>query len=118
MTATCTVLIRGALARFRACSAVTYANRELSLEEAIHKMTALPAALLGLRDRGRIAAGHVADFVLFDPATVIDRSTIEQPEAPPVGIPAVMVGGEWVVEGGEPTGRHPGRALRHGKAAN
>jgi N-acyl-D-amino-acid deacylase len=93
-------------------------QRALSLEEAIHKMTALPVALLGLRDRGRIAAGHVADLVLFDPATVIDRSTIEQPEAPPVGIPAVMVGGEWVVEGGEPTGRHPGRALRHGKAAN
>jgi N-acyl-D-amino-acid deacylase len=93
-------------------------QRALSLEEAIHKMTALPAAALGLRDRGRIAAGHVADLVLFDPATVIDRSTIEQPEAPPAGIPAVMVGGEWVVEGGEPTGRHPGQALRHRKAAN
>ena len=91
-------------------------QRALSLEEAIHKMTALPAAVLGLRDRGRIAAGYVADLVLFDPATVIDRSTIEQPEEPPAGIPAVMVGGEWVVDGGETTGQHPGQALRHGSA--
>jgi N-acyl-D-amino-acid deacylase len=84
----------------------------LPLAAAIHKMTGLPAQQLGLRDRGRIAPGYVADLVLFDPATVRDRSTIEHPEAPPVGIPAVMVAGEWVIDAGAVTGKHPGRVLR------
>ena len=84
----------------------------LPLELAVHKMTGLAARQLGLRDRGRIAKGYVADLVLFDPAVVIDRSTIEQPEAPPLGIPAVMVSGEWIVDAGQVTGRHPGRVLR------
>jgi len=75
-------------------------------------MTGLSARNLGLRDRGRIAAGYVADLVLFDPATVIDRATVAAPEAPPEGIAAVMVAGEWVVEGGVTTGRHPGQVLR------
>lgn len=72
----------------------------------------LPAHQLHLKDRGRIAAGYVADLVLFDPATVIDQSTIDAPEAPPLGIPAVMVSGEWVIDNGLPTGKHPGRVLR------
>jgi N-acyl-D-amino-acid deacylase len=87
-------------------------EKVLSLPLAIHKMTGLPARYLGLADRGRIAPGCVADLVLFDPAVVIDRATIEHPELAPLGIPAVMVAGEWVVEGGQPTGRHPGRVLR------
>ncbi len=87
-------------------------EKVLSLPEAIRKMTSLPAARLGLSDRGRIAAGYVADLVIFDPATIIDRSTIEHPEAPPVGIAAVMVSGEWVIREGVVTGRHPGQALR------
>ena len=85
----------------------------LSLEAAIHKMTGLPAQQLGLRDRGRVAKGFVADLVLFDPGVVIDRATIEQPEAPPLGIPGVMVAGEWVIDDGRVTGRHPGRVLKH-----
>jgi N-acyl-D-amino-acid deacylase len=91
-----------------------YARDEhvLPLELAIYKMTGLPAAETGLTDRGRIAPGRIADLVVFDPATIIDRATIEQPEAPPAGIPAVMVGGEWIVEEGKVTGRHPGRVLR------
>lgn len=84
----------------------------LPLDLAIHKMTGLPARRLGLEDRGRIAKGFVADLVLFDPAKVIDQSTIEQPEAPPLGIPGVMVSGEWVIEDGKVTGHHPGRVLR------
>jgi len=84
----------------------------LTLESAIHKMTGLPARQLGLQDRGRIAAGKIADLVLFDPAVVIDQSTIERPEAPPLGIPAVMVSGVWVIEDGKVTGKHPGRVLR------
>ena len=87
-------------------------EKALPLASAIHKMTGLPATQLGLADRGRIAPGYVADLVLFDPATVLDRSTIEQPEAPPVGIPAVMVGGEWVVHEGTVTGKRPGQVLR------
>jgi N-acyl-D-amino-acid deacylase len=84
----------------------------LPLETAIYKMTDLSARQLGLKDRGRIAEGYVADLVVFDPVTVIDQSTIEQPEAPPLGIPEVMVSGEWIIDGSEVTGKHPGRVLR------
>jgi len=84
----------------------------LPLALAIHKMTGLPAAQLGLADRGRIAPGYVADLVVFDPATVIDRSTVEKPLEPPLGIPGVMVSGEWVVRDGAVTGQRPGRVLR------
>ena len=87
-------------------------QKVLPLEMAIHKMTGLPAQQLGLKDRGQIAEGYVADLVIFDPATVIDQSTVEHPEAPPLGIPAVMVSGEWVIDGGKVTGNHPGHALR------
>ena len=87
-------------------------EKALSLPEAIRKMTSLPASRLGLADRGRIAPGFVADLVLFDPAKVIDQSTIQNPEAPPLGIPAVMVSGEWVIRDGAVTGKRPGQALQ------
>ena len=89
----------------------------LSLESAIHKMTELPARKLGLKDRGRVAAGNVADLVLFDPAVVIDQSTIERPEASPLGVPAVMVSGEWVIDDGKVTGKHSGRVLKRAAVA-
>jgi N-acyl-D-amino-acid deacylase len=85
----------------------------LPLETAIHKMTMMPAEQLGLKDRGRVAAGYVADLTVFDPATVIDQSTIENPSAAPKGIPDVMVSGVWVVEDGKVTGAHPGKVIRH-----
>jgi N-acyl-D-amino-acid deacylase len=85
----------------------------LSLELAIHKMTGLPARQLGLSDRGRIAPGMIADLTLFDPATILDGSTIQNPHAPPKGIEAVFVSGEIVVEHNNPTGAHPGKVLRH-----
>ncbi|MBS0578582.1 MAG: D-aminoacylase [Proteobacteria bacterium] len=91
-------------------------EKVLPLPLAIRKMTALPAQRLGLADRGRIAGGYVADLVLFDPATVLDRATIEQPQAAPVGIPEVMVSGEWVIQAGEPTGTHPGQVLRRSES--
>lgn len=87
-------------------------QKALSLELAVYKMTGLSARNLGLQDRGRIAPGYIADLVLFDPATVIDNSTIENPEAAPTGIAAVMNSGEWVVDAGKPTGKHPGQVLR------
>ena len=87
-------------------------QKALSLQLAVHKMTGLAAQQLGLKDRGHIGAGYVADLVLFDPAVVIDQSTIEHPEAPPLGIPGVMVSGEWVIDDGKVTGNRPGRVLR------
>lgn len=93
-------------------------EKALPLELAIHKMTGLPAHRLGLRDRGQIAPGFIADLVLFDPATVIDGSWVGSSEAPPKGIPAVMVSGTWVVEDGKVTGAHPGRVLRHSPAGH
>ena len=103
---------RGAGAFPRVLGRYVREEKLLPLEAAIHKMSGLPAAQLGLQDRGRIAAGYVADLVVFDPAVVIDQSTVENPEAPPLGIPDVMVAGEWIVRDGKVTGHHPGRVLR------
>ncbi len=87
----------------------------LSLEEAIRKMTSAPAARLGLRDRGVIRDGAIADLVVFDPATVRATATYEKPRSYPVGIEQVIVAGTLVVADGEHTGATPGRALRHGR---
>jgi N-acyl-D-amino-acid deacylase len=83
----------------------------LTLQEAVRKMTSLPARRVGLRDRGVIAPGMKADLVLFDPATVIDRSTFEQPRKLAAGILTVIVNGETVWADGKATGARPGRAL-------
>ncbi len=88
-------------------------RKVISLPEAIRKATSMPAAQLGLKDRGRIEQGFVADLVLFDPATVIDQATIENWDAPPVGIPDVMVSGRWVLRDGKITRELPGKILRH-----
>ena len=105
--------IRAERVRFLASWGAMCASKTLlPLETAIHKMTGLAAQQLGMKDRGRIAEGFVADLVVFDPATVVDQSTIESPEAPPLGIPGVMVSGEWVIDDAQVTGRHPGQVLR------
>lgn len=83
----------------------------LALEEAVRKMTSLPAARLGLNDRGRIARGKKADLVLFDPARVRDRSTFERPALLAEGVEKVWVNGALVWEAGGPTGARPGRVL-------
>jgi N-acyl-D-amino-acid deacylase len=87
----------------------------LTLEQAVAKMTSMPAARLGLKDRGRIADGLVADLVVFDPATVRSNATHEEPRRFPTGIEQVIVNGTLVVDGGEHTGATPGRALRRGR---
>jgi N-acyl-D-amino-acid deacylase len=87
----------------------------LSLEEAVAKMTSMPAARVGLKDRGRIADGWVADLVVFDPATVRSNATYEEPRRFPDGIEHVIVNGTGVVDGGVHTGATPGRALRRGR---
>lgn len=83
-----------------------------SLEEAVRRMTSLPAARFGLTDRGVIGQGAFADLVLFDPDTVIDRATFENPTQPAAGIEMVMVNGRVIWRDGESTGARPGRALR------
>jgi N-acyl-D-amino-acid deacylase len=87
----------------------------LSLEEAVRKMTLAPAARLGLRDRGVIRDGAVADLVVFDPATVRSTATYDEPRSYPVGIEQVIVAGILVVADGEHTGAAPGRGLRQGR---
>lgn len=87
----------------------------LPFPEAIHKMTGAPARRLGLRDRGVIAAGNVADLVVLDPNTVVDRATFDDPQQYPAGIPHVIVAGEPVIMDGKHTGAKPGRILRRGE---
>ena len=82
------------------------------LEEAIRRMTSLPAAQFGLRDRGRISTGFFADLVLFNPSTVIDRATFRAPTEPAEGIELVFVNGRAVWKDGTSTGARPGIALR------
>jgi N-acyl-D-amino-acid deacylase len=81
------------------------------LEEAIRKMTSLPAQRFGLTDRGLVRPGMWADLAVFDAATVADRATFEVPHAPSHGFRYVLVNGEVVVEGGTHTGSRPGRVL-------
>jgi N-acyl-D-amino-acid deacylase len=78
-------------------------------------MTSAPAERLGLRDRGVIRDGAVADLVVFDPATVRSTATYDEPRSYPVGIEQVIVAGTLVVEDGFHTRATPGRGLRHGQ---
>ncbi len=87
-------------------------EKALTLEEAIRKMTSLPASRMGLADRGILRPGMAADVVAFDPATVRERSTYTDPLHYSEGIPFVMVNGELVVDGGRITDARPGRALK------
>ena len=84
----------------------------ISLEEAVRRMTSAPADRLGFSDRGRIEVGAIADLMVFDPETVIDRATFDHPHQYPVGIPHVFVAGQAVVRDGEVTGARPGVILR------
>lgn len=88
----------------------------ISLEDAVRKMTSLPAQTFGLRDRGLIREGFAADFVLFDENTIADAATFENPHQYPVGISAVYVNGTPVFTGGEMTDSKPGVALRRNQA--
>ena len=90
-------------------------KRIMGLEEAVRKMTSAPAARLGLKDRGVVRDGAVADLVVFDPHTVASLATYEEPRRFPVGIEHVIVNGTPVVRDGEHTGALPGRALRRGR---
>ncbi len=87
-------------------------EKATSLESAVHRLSGLPAKNLGLKDRGLLKAGHYADVVLFDPATVGDRGTYEAPQRYAVGVSHVLVNGKLVLEDGEPTGVAAGQVVR------
>lgn len=87
-------------------------RRLLSLEEAVRKMTALPAMRLGLRDRGLLRSGMIADIVVFDPARIRDRASYADPHRFADGVQHVLVNGQPVLLHGTLTGALPGRVLR------
>jgi N-acyl-D-aspartate/D-glutamate deacylase len=87
-------------------------TKALTWEGAIRKMTALPAATIGIPDRGLLAVGMAADVTVFDPATVIDRATFQQPTLPSEGIRHVLVNGRLALRDGEATGERAGRPLK------
>jgi N-acyl-D-aspartate/D-glutamate deacylase len=84
----------------------------LPLEEAVRKLTSLPAATIGLTDRGRVAPGFVADLVLFDASAVTDNATWERPAALATGVEHVLIGGSFAIEHGRPANLRLGRVLR------
>ncbi len=84
----------------------------ISIEDAIKKMTGLPAQRLGLKDRGILREGNVADITVFDPELVKDMATFDVPQQFPAGIPHVFVGGTPIVLDGEHTGATPGMVIR------
>jgi N-acyl-D-amino-acid deacylase len=90
-------------------------ERVLTYNEAIRKMTSLPAMRYGMKDRGVIAEGMKADIMIFDPKKVIDMATFLNPKQYPTGISYVIVNGELVINRGEHTGKLPGKVLRHKK---
>jgi len=87
-------------------------RKVLPLETAIHKVTGAPARRLRLEGRGAIAVGAFADLVAFDPSTVADRATFEDPHQYPVGVPVVLVNGVLTLRDGEHTGSLGGRGVR------
>jgi N-acyl-D-amino-acid deacylase len=84
----------------------------VSLEEAVQKMSGYPVERFRIRERGLLKEGYAADVVVFDPETVADRATWEEPRLEPAGIERVIVNGEVVVADGDRTGALPGRVLR------
>ncbi|QCB54298.1 D-aminoacylase [Sphingopyxis sp. PAMC25046] len=84
----------------------------IPLEQAVYRLTTLPATNLGINDRGALKPGYYADVVVFDPATIGDRSTFEKPHQYSVGVRDVFVNGVAVLRNGEHSGATPGRAVR------
>lgn len=87
----------------------------ISLENAIYKMTHMPATKFGIARRGLVKEGYFADLVLFDPETVIDGATYENSRVGPTGMPHVIVNGQFAVRNGKHAGSRSGRAIRKGQ---
>jgi len=86
-------------------------DKVLTLEDAVRKMTSLPAQTLRLKDRGLLKEGYWADVVVFDPATVSDPATYEHPQQYAKGVPFVLVNGIVVIDNGNHTGARPGKII-------
>jgi N-acyl-D-amino-acid deacylase len=86
-------------------------KKTISLSEAIKKITSMPAAKMGLQDRGSIKEGNFADLVVFDPQTIADKATYTKPEQYPLGIDYVIVNGKIVIDHGKHSGVLPGKVL-------
>jgi N-acyl-D-amino-acid deacylase len=84
----------------------------LSVEEAVRKITSLPADVLSLKDRGRLRVGNFADVVIFDPNTIQDHSTYAKPMQYATGVTDVFISGKLTLKDGKPTGTLPGKILR------
>ncbi|MCA9826183.1 MAG: amidohydrolase family protein, partial [Dehalococcoidia bacterium] len=91
-------------------------QRVLSLEDAVHRMTQMSCDRFGIANRGLIAEGYIADLVLFDPATVEDLATYDDPKLEPAGISKVIVSGRVAFDAGTHTGTGAGRMLRFRQA--
>ncbi len=87
-------------------------ERVIPLEEAIRRLTSLPADTLKIRRRGRLVPGHFADMVVFDPATIRDNATFDRPHQYATGVVHVLVNGVPVIRDGDHTGAKPGRVVR------
>ena len=87
-------------------------EKVLTLEDAVRKMTTLPAQILGLRDRGQIREAFAADVVIFDPATVGETNSFEKPKSYATGVRYTIVNGVVVIDNGNHTGARPGRPLK------
>jgi len=87
-------------------------DHAISIEEAVRKLTALPAANLSLKDRGRLTPGNFADVVVFDPNTIQDHATYERPHQLSTGVSYVVVNGKLAIKDGKPTGVASGRIVR------
>ena len=84
----------------------------IPIEDAIRKLTTLPAATLRIKERGRLAPGYFADIVAFDPKTIAEHATYEKPHQYATGVMHVWVNGIPVIRNGEHTGQKPGRVVR------
>lgn len=84
----------------------------VAIEEAVRRLSGHPAAVLGLRDRGRLQQGFFADVVVFDPATIQDHATYAQPHQYATGVSQVIVNGALALDDGQPTNARPGRFVR------
>ena len=93
-------------------------QKVIELAEAIRRMTSFPAETYGITDRGRLVPNALADVVVFDPATIADKATFEEPHQYATGVRHVLVNGQLVVKDGEHTGTTPGRAVRRGRKTN
>lgn len=87
----------------------------LSLEQAIHKMSGLPAQTIGMEDRGLLKVGMAADMTIFDPSTIIDQATYQEPTLPSEGIIHTIVNGQFAWQNGAATGAKAGKTLKRQK---